>query len=707
MGPRQHPSTPAPSTPAALSSPRSNKEMGDVLEQLRHKYEKTRATSAASTPTGASPRETSAEGGPGRSGSTRKKKRERDGLKETVTAGDQRQRQNLEPKGSKASLPIQPDLTGASPCPARQPPPAYRPPQRSTERQPSGHGPTQDDEETTWTICMGSLNSLKDWVIWALSPLVSCLAYGAKVVAYGAIVVASTAWKNWKNWNRRRRSKNARTEVTPRAVMDGNIMEDDEKAAESSPSKASRLPSRKPHRRKPHSSHALQHQELAQDPPAERPKVPPPPPPAPGIRRRLARHAGKVLAVLLLTALVLLAWYWPPRTFRSTSQPVDDLIHATHLTSAALDLLVTTATPMFNSHWYVCRIMEASEEVFVDPDVHPEFGKAWAPEKGNLGWGCPKPEVDFVDFPPPTPNEHFGRLGVLLAGELWNMTLLLRRSCAESYAMAQGAAHLATQIEDEVRLSDLCRQSSPRLTPWTSLLHLRAVFSTDRSEAPLLNAKIAQLNSTISTFTASHSSLITDLEVSATICLDRLRAWRAAALEGGIWPTPDRGPHLFGNIRALCQEFRRGRDDGQKSAPQEKMVTLWSEKEVNLPPFLVARNRFEEARGVLRGIPSADRPWNNRVVQWISQPPAIGWWDWMTGQRNGTIASWTHSRLRCWILGSRTKAPVGEGAGTQEKLLETCQRMELAAMQAGTVKLLSPKAGSSDVASEDRGVLPI
>ncbi|SMY30429.1 unnamed protein product [Zymoseptoria tritici ST99CH_1A5] len=635
----------------------------------------------------------------------RKKKTQGDGLREDEHTGSRHRHQPPPQQKQYPPLtlpPPKPDFTSVQ-HQSRQEPLADRPRAHDGQQHNQPEDSTSEDEDSESGI---AINEIKSWCSF-MGRALSLLVRGAVWTLCGiGMAVSAIARKCREWWNC---SGGSHIETTPPGVEDGRIAKKQkgvkaEKTARLLLLEASPLPPLPPaplpppppprelDRKETPPSDRLQHQETALDPPRSHQE----PSSSRGQRTcqspRLRRFAWRLGQVLFVALLVWIFWIFSTQTLPSTydpHRPLDDLVDATHITATALEKLVNTATERAKTRLFACQMIESSAEIYRRPRKHPEFTLPWAEADGHLGWGCPMPDWlrgsssgrrKRVKRPKSPPDEELGRLGVQLAGELWNMTLLLHRSHTESLVAAQGAAHLASQIEEQVRQLGLCRHSDP----WW-LRRVRPAFLAgtppDSTSLLILNSKISQLNSSLSTFTASHSSRITDLEVSATLCLHRLGAWQKASRDRKR-PKIKRRDDLRREIEAVCQKFDRRTSDNKPGSKEGEMEDTWDsgkmeqeEMEARLPPFALAKKRLDEASKVLANIPASSRRSSNSNS---NTSPAFSW--------ISPIASGTR-HPRCGILG----APGVMEEEENETLLGIWRRMVELAVKAGTLVHLGPK----------------
>ncbi|KJX98520.1 hypothetical protein TI39_contig408g00010 [Zymoseptoria brevis] len=374
------------------------------------------------------------------------------------------------------------------------------------------------------------------------------------------------------------------------------------------------LPPKDPRRRKDTSPDSLRQEESA---------LPLPPTP------REAHEPHQLLRILagIVVVLALFAYYLLPLDLQITNsshQPVDDLYNATLITADAMDLLSKTDYDKMHAKFYACKMMELAEQLYEAPLQHVEFREAWSLETESSGWGCPKPgwvanskghKRLYGRF-----DEVLGRHGVELATALWNMTTLFQRSLTESLDKSQDAVAQAHHTKIEIDRSNICRDI--HAGKFSSLVSTRT--SGEEMQLLVLNEKLGLLNSTLFLLTASHLSLIRDLETTATICLRHLTPFQQGTAGRGYQEQRNAKAALK-DVRAYCNPFVRR---GLQMQSARKLVNTWFPEErgvdeVGLSRFLKAQGLFDHAHAILHNVTTANpEPRNDGpvVFKWIDQP---------------------------------------------------------------------------------------
>ncbi|KJX93119.1 hypothetical protein TI39_contig4396g00001 [Zymoseptoria brevis] len=133
-----------------------------------------------------------------------------------------------------------------------------------------------------------------------------------------------------------------------------------------------------------------------------------------------------------------------------------------------------------------------------------------------------------------------------------------------------------------------------------------------------LNDQIACLNSTLTSFAASHISLLTDLGNTATICQTRLARLVKVPL------TRERGKLLADLTEMVCNLFaedvERGVSSSRLEKERDKMRPVRNTRREALPPFLEAKWLLDEALNALQNITASG--WELRktaLFDWINQ----------------------------------------------------------------------------------------
>ncbi|SMR64813.1 unnamed protein product [Zymoseptoria tritici ST99CH_3D1] len=442
----------------------------------------------------------------------------------------------------------------------------------------------------------------------------------------------------WTRENWRRKSIKALTKAMPRIVRDkkpgrSKVVQcrspEHPRRRKDTPPDSHRqeqsalpLPPKHPRRRKDTPPDSHQQEESA---------LPLPPTPReahePHQLRRILAGIFVVLAVLALFAYSIL-----PLDFRITNssyQPVDDLYNATLITADAMDLLSETDYDKMHAKYYACKMMELAEQLYEAPLQHVEFREAWSLETESSGWECPKPgwvtdskvhKRLHVRF-----DEVLGRHGVELATALWNMTTIFQRSLTESLEKSQEAVDHARHTKIEMDRSDICRNIDSG--KFSNLVSIRT--SGEEMQLLVLNEKLGLLNSTLSSLTASHPSLIRDLETTATICLRHHTPFQQGTAGRGYREQRDAEAALK-KVEAYCNPFVRR---GLQMQSARKTVDTWSPEEggvdevgvdeVGLSRFLKAQELFDHAHAILHNVTTGDpEPRNDGpvVFKWIDQP---------------------------------------------------------------------------------------
>ncbi|SMR64834.1 unnamed protein product [Zymoseptoria tritici ST99CH_3D1] len=405
---------------------------------------------------------------------------------------------------------------------------------------------------------------------------------------------------------------------------------------------------------------------------------------------------------IIIALLVLLCRVFNPNLTQSPDQPVDALIKATNTIAAALEPLIDTAQWQVYSKLAACEFVEAAANVSHNPFQYDVFRQAR--KKGGSGWGCPSPNMPDVR----SPDEGLARLGLKLAVEMRNIQALLRRSSSESLAAGRAAAHIATRVKFAASDSNACRipyTLSEKVSP-----PLFTCLSPSDPTIAALNGNIADLNHTLTSFAASHISLLTALEDSATICQTRLADWN----EAKSGPRKIRGVRLADRAEAICSQFAKKFEQRilfpQLSEENQRMNDIVEararneeedeedDNQDNLAPFLEARRRMEDAMGVLRGVTTSD--WKRRdgvPFDWVHQPARASATT-VTGETT-TAAGSKKQQRRCRVLGaplsSSSPGPeeddedgqddVEEHAAWASTLHQTLLNMEKSAQLAGTL----------------------
>ncbi|SMR62537.1 unnamed protein product [Zymoseptoria tritici ST99CH_1E4] len=466
--------------------------------------------------------------------------------------------------------------------PPQQNPPQHHPPQRNLPQHhppqpshlqhhpPPSNLPREDSPETDCDVCQEQLwlwlKGLRWLGLWIWGAICKMASFGRTQCIKVWKIACEPEWKKaWKDVRETIRKKDAVKECAAptEQVKPPVVKEEKKKTGKSS-------------RKLPHPAPKTPHSPL-RDTPLQDQKSDSHVPPT---RQRSSSSSGyhgcscchiAIFGIISIAITFLVAFC--RRSTPLTHQPINVLITAAYPISSALELLTDTMQWQVRAKLAACEFVELTANVSRNPFQYPRFRKAR--EKDGSGWACPVP------VSPPrvnTVNENLAIMGLALAEGMWNISLLLDRSSSESLVAAQQAIFFRPKL----------------FFPLLPCLAMPdPTFAT-------LNDQIAHLNSILTSFAASHISLLTDLGNTATICQTHLARLVKVPL------TRDRRKALADLAEMVCNLFAKDVERGLSSLRSEKerdrMRAIRNTSKKALPPFLEANRLLDEALNVLQSI---------------------------------------------------------------------------------------------------------
>ncbi|SMQ56487.1 unnamed protein product [Zymoseptoria tritici ST99CH_3D7] len=446
--------------------------------------------------------------------------------------------------------------------PPQQNLPQHHPPQPShlQHHPPPSNLPREDSPETDCDVCQEQLwlwlKGLRWLGLWIWGAICKMASFGRTQCIKVWKIARETEWKKaWKDVRETIRKKDAVKEcAAPTEQVKPPVVKEEKKKTG------------KFSRKLPHPAPKTPHSPL-RDTPLQDQKSDSHVPPT---RQRSSSSSGyhgcscchiAIFGIISIAITFLVAFC--RRSTPLTHQPIDVLITAAYPMSSALELLTDTMQWQVRAKLAACEFVELTANVSRNPFQYPRFRKAR--EKDGSGWACPVP------VSPPrvnTVNENLAIMGLALAEGMWNISLLLDRSSSESLVAAQQAVNITSHINSIAIDSKICR--------------------------------IAHLNSILTSFAASHISLLTDLGNTATICQTHLARLVKVPL------TRDRRKALADLAEMVCnliaKDVERGLSSSRSEKERDRMRAIRNTSKKALPPFLEANRLLDEALNVLQSI---------------------------------------------------------------------------------------------------------